>query len=71
MKEFAMIWTCSLDGENKKCRILIENLMEEMDNISMCIRETEIMKKCVGNIRRRIYMKRLPHIGRDRLRSCG
>jgi hypothetical protein len=39
-----MSWTYSLDGENKKCRILVENLMEEIDDTSVCIKETGIMK---------------------------
>jgi hypothetical protein len=33
-----------LDEENKKCQILVENLMEEIADTSVCIRETGIMR---------------------------
>jgi hypothetical protein len=39
-----MNWICSSDGENHKCKILVDEHLELMDDTSMYLRETGIMK---------------------------
>jgi hypothetical protein len=55
----------NLIGENKQCRMLVVNLMEEM-----CQRNRN-NEKCMGNFKSKMFLKRLPHVGEDRQCRCG